>query len=55
MGSTELPLRASFSGGDDHADAISALALAPFVMGDNPFVEQFEVAGVRRAADLVAR
>lgn len=53
MGSTELPLRVSFSGGSDHDDAISALALAPFVVGDNPFVEEFEVAGVRRAADLV--
>ena len=53
MGSSVLPLRASFSGGDDHADAIAALALAPFVTGDNPFVEEFDVAGVRRAADLV--
>jgi hypothetical protein len=44
MGSSALPLRASFSGGDDHADAIAALALAPFVTGDNPFVEEFDVA-----------
>jgi hypothetical protein len=53
MGATELPLRASFRGDDDHSDAISALALAPFVTGEKPFVEEFEVAGVRRAADLV--
>jgi hypothetical protein len=53
MGSTELPLRVCFRGDDDHADAMSVLALAPFVTGENPFVEEFEVTGVRRAADLV--
>jgi hypothetical protein len=53
MGSTELPLRASFGGGDDHSDAITALALARFVTGDHPYVEEFNAPGVGRAADLV--
>ena len=53
MGSAELPLRVCLRGDDDHADAMSALVLAPFVTGENPFVEELEVAGVRRAADLV--
>ena len=53
MGSTELPLRASFSGGDDHSDAITALALARFLTGDQPFVEEFSASTVRRASDLV--
>ena len=53
MGSTELPLRASFSGGDDHSDAITALALARFLTGDHPFVEEFSASTVLRASDLV--
>jgi hypothetical protein len=53
MGSTELPLRASFSGSDDHSDAITALALARFLTGDHPFVEELSASSVRRASDLV--
>ncbi|MDQ4089305.1 MAG: ATP-binding protein [Actinomycetota bacterium] len=53
MGPTELPLRASFGGGDDHSDAITALALAPFLTGDQPFAEELSAPGVKRAADLV--
>ena len=53
MGSTELPLRASFSGSDDHSDAITALALARFLTGDQPFVEELSASPVLRAPDLV--
>ena len=53
MGSTELPLRASFTGSDDHSDAITALALARFLTGDQPFVEEFNASTVLRASDLV--
>ena len=53
MGSAELPLRASFGGSDDHSDAITALALAPFLSGDQPWVEELSAADVARAADLV--
>ena len=53
MGSTELPLRASFGGSDDHSDAITALALAPFVTGDQPWVEELTADAVPRAGDLV--
>ena len=53
MGSSELPLRASFGGGDDHSDAITALALSRFLTGDQPFVEELTTRAVRRASDLV--
>ena len=53
MGSTELPLRATFTGSDDHTDAITALALSRFLTGDQPFVEELTANDVRRAADLV--
>ena len=53
MGSTELPMRLSFDCDDDYGDALAALALARFVTGDEPYVEELEAQGVARAADLV--
>ncbi len=53
MGSTELPTRLAFRCGDDHGDALAALAMARFLTGEEPFVEEIESRGVARAADLV--
>lgn len=52
MGSTELPLRLTFNAGD-YEDALASLARAPFVSGEEPFVEEFTATGVARASDLV--
>lgn len=53
MGFAELPMRLGFEGGDEYGDAIVTLALARFVSGEEPFVEEFGASGVARAADLV--
>ncbi|MGI8809497.1 MAG: DUF5925 domain-containing protein [Acidimicrobiales bacterium] len=53
MGSTALPMRLSFDCDDDYGDALSALALARFVTGEEPYVEDLNATGVARAADLV--
>ncbi|MDQ6726657.1 MAG: DUF5925 domain-containing protein [Actinomycetota bacterium] len=52
MGSTELPLRLTFNAGD-YEDVLASLARAPFVSGEEPFVEELTAAGVARASDLV--
>lgn len=46
-------VRLAFEGGDDYENAITGLALAPFLTGDEPFAEELSAPGVSRAIDLV--
>lgn len=46
-------MRLAFRCGDDYGEAIASLALARFVTGLEPFVEELEATAVARAADLV--
>ncbi len=53
MATPEAQLRLAFDEYTDFDDALTALALARFLDGSQPFVECFEVEGVSKAADLV--
>jgi len=53
MGSTELPMSLVFEANNTYWDAITSLALARFVTGQEPYVEEVTAVGVARAGDLV--
>ncbi|MEA2842960.1 MAG: hypothetical protein QOJ69_631, partial [Actinomycetota bacterium] len=53
MGTTEAQVRLTFDQHTDFDGALTALALARFVDGSEPYVACFDVDGVVRAADLV--
>src|SRR5207253_11187625 len=53
MGRSEAQLRLCFDESTDFDDALSALALARFVDGSQPYVECFDLESVPRASDLV--
>ncbi len=53
MGTTEAQVRLAFDQHTDFDGALTALALARFVDGSQPYVACFDVEGVARAADLV--
>ncbi|HEX3622294.1 MAG TPA: DUF5925 domain-containing protein [Acidimicrobiales bacterium] len=53
MASNEPPIRLTFQGVNELWDALSSMALARFVSGEEAFAETFKVTGVARAADLV--
>lgn len=46
-------MRLTFSGVNEHWDAVASLALARFLDGQEPFAETLKLAGVARASDLV--
>jgi len=53
MGSDELSMRLTFESANAHWDAIVSLALARFVTGEEPFVDELRAGDVVRATDLV--
>ncbi|MEA2715929.1 MAG: hypothetical protein QOI99_246 [Actinomycetota bacterium] len=53
MGTFEAQVRFAFDETTDFDGALSALALARFVDGSQPYVESFELEGIARAVDLV--
>ncbi len=53
MGTSEAQVRLTFDHYTDFDDALTALALARFLDGSQPFVQSFVVDGVSHATDLV--
>lgn len=53
MGTAAPSLRLTFESANAHWDAIASLALAPFLSGAEPFVQELRAVDVIRAVDLV--